>query len=71
MQVTDLNGKNIEVTDLDLAIIQADDFRHYRVTATSEYHQHLYAYWEDMYQKLLAFQSHSEKDASFRQTEND
>jgi hypothetical protein len=54
MEVTDLDGKNIEVTDLDLAIMQADDYRHYRVTSPSEYQLHLYAYWKDMYQKLAA-----------------
>ncbi|PTQ91830.1 hypothetical protein C8P68_1173 [Mucilaginibacter yixingensis] len=53
MYIIDLDGKKIEVTDLDLAIMQADDFRHYRVTKPSEYQRYLYKYWEDFYQKLL------------------
>jgi hypothetical protein len=57
MQITDLDGKNIQVTDIDLAIMQADDYRHYRVTAPTEYQLHLYAYWEDIYQKLLALKA--------------
>jgi hypothetical protein len=53
MKIIDLDCKEIEVTDLDLAIMQADDYRHYRVKEPSEMHLHLYAYWEDLYQKLL------------------
>ncbi|MHB8206969.1 hypothetical protein [Mucilaginibacter sp.] len=51
MKITDLDGKDITVTDLALAILQADDYRHYRVSKPSEYHLHLYDYWEDVYQK--------------------
>lgn len=29
MKITDIRGKQIEVTDLRLAIAQADSFRHY------------------------------------------
>jgi hypothetical protein len=36
-----------------MAILQADDYRHYRVKEPSEYHLYLYDYWEDVYQKLL------------------
>jgi hypothetical protein len=53
MTITDLNGKEITVTDLRLAILQADDYRHYRVNEPSEYQLYLYKYWEDVYQKLL------------------
>jgi hypothetical protein len=53
MTITDLGGKEITVTDLQLAILQADDYRHYRVDAPSEYQVYLYNYWEDVYQKLL------------------
>ena len=57
MKITDLEGKEIEVRDLDLALLQADDYRHYRVKEPTEMHLHLYQYWEDIYQKLLAFKS--------------
>jgi len=32
MQITDLDGKEIIITDLPIAILQADDYRHYRVS---------------------------------------
>jgi len=53
MIVIDLDGKEIEVRDLALALMQADDYRHYRVNKPSPYQLHLYDYWEDLYQKLL------------------
>ena len=53
MKIIDLDGREIEVTDLDLAIMQADDYRYYRVNEPTEMHRHLYDYWEDFYQKLL------------------
>ena len=53
MHITDLDGMKIEVTDLPLALMQADDYRHYRVSDPSSYQLHLYEYWEDFYQKLL------------------
>lgn len=59
MQITDLEGKIIQVTDLDLAIMQADDYRHYRVDSPTEHQLHLYAYWEDAYQKLIALREQS------------
>jgi len=53
MKIIDLDGREIEVTDLDLAIMQADGYRYYRVNEPTEMHLHLYDYWEDFYQKLL------------------
>lgn len=53
MSIRDLDGKEIAVTDLAMAIMQADDYRHYRVSKPSRYQLHLYDYWEDFYQKLL------------------
>ena len=53
MHITDLDGMKIEVTDLPLALMQADDYRHYRVSDPTSYQLHLYEYWEDFYQKLL------------------
>ncbi|WP_259065872.1 hypothetical protein HDF24_03230 [Mucilaginibacter sp. X4EP1] len=53
MKIIDLDGREITVTDLALALMQADDYRHYRVSDPSEYHLYLYKYWEDLYQKLL------------------
>lgn len=51
MKITDLND-----FDLEIAIIQADDYRHFRHfdPAHQAMDEHLQAYWEDVYQKLLA-----------------
>ncbi len=35
MKIIDLDGKEITVTDLELAIMQADDYRHFRHTDPS------------------------------------
>jgi hypothetical protein len=53
MYIIDLDGEKITITDLTLAIMQADDYRHYRVEKPAAYESHLYDYWEDFYQKLL------------------
>ncbi|OKS88729.1 hypothetical protein [Mucilaginibacter polytrichastri] len=53
MKIIDLDGKIIKVENLDLALLQADDYRHYRVTIPTESDLDRYAYWEDVYQKLL------------------
>jgi hypothetical protein len=55
MKIIDLNGKLIEVENLDLAFQQADVYRHYRHTdnAFAQMDIELQAYWEDIYQKLL------------------
>lgn len=55
MKIIDLNGKLIEVENLNLAFQQADDYRHYRHNdkAFAQMDNELQAYWEDIYQKLL------------------
>jgi hypothetical protein len=55
MKIVDNNGKVIEVGNLDLALMQADDFRHYKHTDNrfAQLDEHLNAYWEDIYQQLL------------------
>lgn len=55
MKIIDSEGKEITVTDLKLAIMQADDYRHYRHADPSfrQLDEGLQAYWEDVYQKLL------------------
>ena len=55
LKITDLNGFELEIDNLQLAIMQADDYRHYQHFDP----QHQQAdekrkiYWEDIYQKLL------------------
>ncbi|WP_345947715.1 hypothetical protein ABDD95_12735 [Mucilaginibacter sp. PAMB04274] len=55
MQITDNTGKVIEVENLDLALMQADDYRHFRHfdTAFAETDQKSQIYWQDIYDKLL------------------
>ena len=53
MKIIDLDGREIEVTDLDLAIMQAVDYRYYRVSNPTTHQLRLQSYWEDFYQKLL------------------
>lgn len=55
MKIIDLDGKVIEIENLDLAIMQADDYRHWRHTDPSfaELDKKMQAYWNDVYQKLL------------------
>ena len=55
MEIIDLNGKKLKVTDLQLAILQADEYRHYTLTdpVGREFTNKQWAYWEDIYQKLL------------------
>ena len=59
MKITDLDGKVIEVDDLTLAIMQADDYRHYRHSCEGFelMDERQRTYWEDIYQKLLALRA--------------
>ncbi|MFA6084797.1 hypothetical protein [Mucilaginibacter sp.] len=55
MTITDQNGKIITIENLELAILQADDYRHYRHVDPSfkSLDEGLQVYWEDVYQKLM------------------
>jgi hypothetical protein len=55
MKVTDLNGCQIEVTDLDEAIRITADYKEYRHEdkSYSELDKRQKAYWSDMYEKLI------------------
>ena len=61
MKITDKNGKIITIENLQLALLQADDYRHYRHTdpGFSDFDDKQQAYWEDIYQKLLALSDQS------------
>lgn len=56
MKVTDLNGCQIEVTDLEEAIKITADGKEYRHEdkSFSEFDKRQKAYWTDMYEKLTA-----------------
>ena len=55
MKIVDLKGKEIEVEDLRLALMQADDFRHYRLggAENEDFNRKQQVYWEDIYLKLV------------------
>jgi len=59
MKITDKNGFEIEIDDLQLAIMQADDYRHYQHLNPQNQQTDAgrQAYWEDVYQKLISLQS--------------
>ena len=59
MEITDLKGKIIQVTNLDLAILQADDYRHYRHAdlTYAKQDEALQVYWQDVYEKLIAMRA--------------
>jgi len=56
MQVTDLNGYPIEITNLKEAIKMARQYKEYRHEdkSFSEFDKRQKAYWTDMYKKLTA-----------------
>ena len=58
MKITDKDGKVITIENLQLALMQADDYRNYRHTdpGFSAFDDNQKAYWEDIYQKLMALQ---------------
>ena len=58
MKITDLNGFDLEIENLQLAILKADEYRHY-AHFNPEHRladEKLQAYWEDVYQKLIQLQ---------------
>jgi hypothetical protein len=61
MQIKDLYGKEITVTDMDEAIKQTDMFRKYSdldaPEGQSEFDRERKAYWTDLHEKLLELQS--------------
>lgn len=53
--IFDIYGTEIHVTDLTIALLQADDFRHYETSdpAHAAFFERQRVYWEDIYQKIL------------------
>lgn len=54
IQVTDLYGYTIKVTDSDAAIRQADEYRHYthEDKQYGDFDRQQQAYWQYMYREL-------------------
>ncbi|MCC8423551.1 hypothetical protein [Mucilaginibacter sp. UR6-11] len=55
LKITDLNGFELEIDNLQLAIMQADDYRHYERLDPKykDADAERKAYWQDLYQKLV------------------
>lgn len=55
MFIIDNEGKQIEITDLQKAIEQADDFRDYKfhLREMENFEKRQHEYWNDVYLKLL------------------
>jgi hypothetical protein len=56
MKIKDINGLEIEVTDLDRAIEITADYKEYEHVdkSFSEFDKRQKAYWTDMHDKLIA-----------------
>lgn len=63
MQITDKNGDVVEVTDLDLAIEEADFGRgcRHEDTSMAAFDDKVNAYWQDFYDKLIALKNLEDK----------
>lgn len=57
MKITDLRGLSIEVTNLDKAIEQTENFKDLHHVPPVESDKERQAYWRDIYQKLLQLKS--------------
>lgn len=57
MKVTDLNGFEIEITDLDKAIAQAKLFSEFAHDPPAPCDGLLREYWEDMHKRLIEISS--------------
>ncbi|AZA84586.1 3-isopropylmalate dehydratase [Chryseobacterium indologenes] len=57
MKITDLNGLEITVTDLDKAIQQAELFKDMHHVPPVPYDKVRQKYWTDVYNKLLELKS--------------
>ncbi|MDR6919541.1 3-isopropylmalate dehydratase [Chryseobacterium sp. 2987] len=57
MKITDLNGFEITVTDLDKAIEQAELFKDLHHVPPVPYDKVRQKYWTDVYNKLLQLKS--------------
>ena len=59
MTIKDLNGFDLEIENLQLAVMQADDNRHFEHFNPDliDLAKEKRAYWEDIYQKLIKLQS--------------
>jgi hypothetical protein len=67
MNVTDLNGFQIEVSDLDEAIRITAEYKEYRHEdkSFSEFDKRQKVYWTDMYEKLTTIKKRLDETLKF------
>lgn len=70
MQVYDLEGKRLTVTDLAKAIEQASMFMNFSHVDPSfaQVDKHLQAYWSDLHDKLVALQKEQKVQPKHKDT---
>lgn len=63
MKIKDLHGKSIEVTDLEKALKQAENFKGYsqKDKSFAEFDRKQKAYWTNIYDKLLLLKKNQNK----------
>lgn len=63
MKVIDMDGNTVTVMDLDMAIKQAGEYRHYRHEDEQyrDYDRQRQAYWQHMYMELLKIKQSKSK----------
>jgi hypothetical protein len=66
MKITDLNGFEIEVTNLNKAIKHAKNFKNLHHTPPLPSDKERQDYWKDLYEKLLIVKSKSNHEQSRR-----
>lgn len=64
MKITDINGCEITVTDLDQAIEKAEYFKDCEHIPPVPSDKERQAYWRDMYNKLIALKNKSNEQPS-------
>lgn len=68
MKIKDLHGKSIEITDLEKALKQAENFKGYshKDKTFAEFDRKQKTYWTDIYDKLLLLKK-NQNEHSFKQ----
>ena len=64
MKVTDLNGCDLVVTDLEKAIAQAENFKDLHHIPPVESDKQRQKYWRDLHEKLLKLKEQQDEQPS-------
>lgn len=61
MKIKDIKGEIIQITDLEKALQQADDFRKYNSNSENFFDKERKIYWQDIYNKLKKLKTNKYK----------